>query len=232
MKILDFDAGNTFVKWRLVGSSLRGRVSHNDLHTVEWPEAIDRVRVASVAGEAVSEALKAFVRQRWQFDAEFAETSAAVAGVTNSYTDPSRMGVDRWLAMLSAWNQAKAACWVVDCGSAITVEQLDRHGRHLGGYIIPGIQLISHNLLSNTAEIIVDHSIQGFNSSPGVNTSEAVQHGINLLLEALAEKIMRESKGQPVYVTGGDGALFCSLVDGAIWCPDLVMDGLPLAIGG
>jgi type III pantothenate kinase len=232
MRILDLDAGNTFVKWRLAGTALRGRISHNDLHKVEWPEAIGRVRVASVAGEQVSEALQAFVQQRWQLEAEFARTSAMASGVTNSYTDPSRMGVDRWLAMLSAWDRTKAACWVVDCGSAITVEQLDSNGQHLGGYIIPGIQLISHNLLSNTAEIIVDHSIQGFNSAPGVNTSEAVQHGINLLLEALAEKVMRESKGQPVYVTGGDGALFCSLADGAIWCPDLVMDGLPLALGG
>lgn len=232
MRILDLDAGNTFVKWRLAGTDSRGRISHNDLHKVEWPEAIDRVRVASVAGEQVSAALRVFVQQRWRLEAEFARTSAIASGVTNSYTDPSRMGVDRWLAMLSAWDRTKAACWVVDCGSAITVERLDSNGRHLGGYIIPGIQLISHNLLSNTAEIIVDHSIQGFSSAPGVNTSEAVQHGINLLLEALAEKVMRESKGQPVYVTGGDGALFCSLADGAIWCPDLVMDGLPLAIGG
>lgn len=232
MSVLDLDAGNTFVKWRLAGTALRGRVLHHELCKVAWPKGVSRVRIASVAGEQVNRQMSDFVLQQWQLKAEFARTAAQTAGVTNSYSDPSRMGVDRWLAILSAWDRARAACWVVDCGSAITVEQIDSHGQHIGGYIIPGIQLISHNLLSNTAEVRVDHSIEGFNSAPGVNTSEAVQHGINLLLEALAEKVMRESGGQPVYVTGGDGELFCSLANGATWCPDLVMDGLSLAIGG
>ncbi|WP_428036927.1 type III pantothenate kinase [Amphritea sp.] len=231
MNILDLDAGNTFVKWRVAGTGLRGRVRHNELDSVAWPAVIDRVRVASVAGDRVNQALRDFVRQRWQLLPEFAVTSASACGVVNSYADPSRMGVDRWLAILSAWQRSQRACWVVDCGSAITVEQLDDAGQHWGGYIMPGIQLMSRNLLSNTAEIMVDHSIAGFNATPGVNTTEAVQHGLSLLLLSLAEKVMRQAAGQPVYVTGGDGELFCSLVEGAIWCPDLVMDGLSLAIG-
>lgn len=231
MSVLDLDAGNTFIKWRLSGSECRGRLRHSELALGEWPEDVSRVRVASVAGEQVNRTLHDFIMERWHLSPEFAITQAAAGGVRNSYNDPSRMGVDRWLAMLSAWHQAQQACWVVDCGSAITVEQLDCRGQHLGGYIIPGMQLMGRNLLSNTAEIVVDHSIEGFNAAPGVNTSEAVQHGLNLLLASLAEKVMRCAAGQPVYVTGGDGPLFCSLVDGAVLCPDLVLDGLPLALG-
>ncbi|SEQ93726.1 type III pantothenate kinase [Amphritea atlantica] len=231
MNILDLDAGNTFVKWRIAGTVLGGRARHNELDSIDWPESVGRIRIASVAGDRINQALREFVQQRWQLQPEFAETQAAACGVVNSYSDPARMGVDRWLAILSAWQQAGAACWVVDCGSAITIEQLDDYGRHLGGYIMPGLQLMGRNLLSNTAQVIVDHSIEGFCSAPGVNTSEAVQHGVNLLLQALAEKVMRSAAGQPVFVTGGDGELFCSLVDGAIWCPDLVLDGLSLALG-
>lgn len=230
MIVLDIDAGNTFIKWRFKELGLQGRIRHGELEQQKWPGQVDRVLVASVAGEPVNNAIADFVKRRWGVVAEFARTESFKAGVTNSYADPSRMGVDRWLAMLSAWDRSKAGCWVVDCGSAITVEQLDDSGCHVGGYIIPGIQLMSRNLLSNTAEIVVDHSIDRFDASPGVNTSEAVQHGINLLLSALAEKVMRESAGQPVYVTGGDGELFCSLANGALWCPDLVMDGLSLAL--
>ncbi|MBN0988082.1 type III pantothenate kinase [Amphritea pacifica] len=231
MNILDLDVGNTFVKWRLYGSAVRGRVAHQELDSAAWPEAVERVRIASVAGDQINRQLCDFVQQRWQLQPEFAETQAVACGVVNSYSDPLRMGVDRWLAILSAWQQADAACWVVDCGSAITVEQLDDYGHHLGGYIMPGLQLMGRNLLSNTAKVIVDHSIEGFCSAPGVNTSEAVQHGLHLLLQSLAEKVMRSAAGQPVFVTGGDGELFCSLVDGAIWCPDLVLDGLSLALG-
>ena len=230
MIILDIDAGNTFLKWRIRELGLSGRMRHSELEARQWPEHMDRVRVASVAGAEINGRIETLASSNWGVKAEFAMTESVRAGVTNSYSDPARMGVDRWLAILSAWDQAGSTCWVVDCGSAITVEQLDGNGRHLGGYIIPGIQLMSRNLLSNTAEIIVEHSIEQFDSSPGVNTSEAVQHGINLLLQALAEKVMAGAEGQPVYVTGGDGQLFCSLADGAIWCPDLVMDGLALAL--
>ncbi|MBR9868803.1 MAG: type III pantothenate kinase [Oceanospirillales bacterium] len=231
MNILDLDAGNTFIKWQVFGTSVRGRIGHHQLDNEVWPESVDRVRIASVAGERVNRSLRNFVQQRWRLQPEFAKTSASACGVVNSYADPSRMGVDRWLAILSAWQLARRACWIVDCGSAITVEQLSNDGQHLGGYIMPGLQLMGQNLLSNTAKVIVDHSIEGFSSAPGVNTSEAVQHGLNLLLESLAENVMRRAGDQPVYVTGGDGELFCTLADGATWCPDLVLDGLSLALG-
>ncbi|GGK84042.1 type III pantothenate kinase [Amphritea balenae] len=231
MSTLDIDVGNTFLKWRIEGQALRGRVRHADIVQADWPELVSRVRVASVAGDQVNQSLSEFVVRRWNVTAEFARTTAVGAGVTNSYADPSRMGVDRWLAILSAWHRTNSECWVVDCGSAITVEQISSDGVHQGGYIIPGLQLMSKNLLSNTAEIIVDHSIAQFNAEPGTNTSEAVQHGLNLMLSALAEKIMRSAGSAPVYVTGGDGELFCSLASGSVWCPDLVMEGLPLAMG-
>ena len=230
MTVLDIDIGNTLLKWR-ASAGARGAVKLSQMGAEQWPEQIKRVRVASVAGDDANQCIAEFTLQQWGVEAEFARTQSCQAGVTNSYADPSRMGVDRWLAILSGWHRARQACWVVDCGSAITVEQIDDQGCHIGGYIIPGLQLMSRNLLSNTAEIIVDHSLEAFDSRPGVNTSEAVQHGINLTFMALAKQIRGMAGDTPLYVTGGDGELFCSLIEGAQWCPDLVMDGLELALG-
>ncbi len=230
MTVLDVDIGNTFLKWRMVSENRRGAIRLDDLAKEDWPALVERVRVASVAGKDANQRVADFSRGRWGVEPEFAQTESRCGGVVNSYADPSRMGVDRWLAILSGWDKAKRACWVVDCGSAITIEQIDDHGCHKGGYIIPGIQLMSRNLLSNTAEIIVDHSAEAFESRPGVNTTEAVQHGINLTFMALAKQVREMAGDAPLYVTGGDGELFCSLVDGAQWCPDLVMDGLELAL--
>jgi len=232
MTILDIDIGNTFLKWRdaeAAGQVNRSRV--DDLEQAKWPQAVSRVRVASVAGDQTNQILSAFCLQRWGIEPEFAKTASEQAGVVNSYVDPSRMGVDRWLAILSAFHAGGKACWVVDCGSAITVEQIDDDGRHIGGYIIPGLQLMSHNLLSNTAEIIVDHSIDHFDTRPGVNTSEAVQHGINLMFSGLADSVARRAGEQPVFVTGGDAELFCAMHQQFIHRPSLVMDGLTLALG-
>jgi type III pantothenate kinase len=90
-------------------------------------------------------------------------------------------------------------------------------------------------LLSNTAEIEVDQSISDFNVLPGTHTSAAVAHGINYLFLALAERVAKEldgsRQGYQLLVTGGDGALFASLVDGATYLPDLVLDGLVWSVG-
>ena len=194
----------------------------------------ERLRVASVAGEAVNEDLRSWARGVLGLEAEFAATGAKASGVTNSYKDPSRMGVDRWLAMVAAYKRQQGACWVVDCGSAITVEQLSEDGVHLGGYIVPGLPLMAKNLLSNTAEIIVDRSIDTFEYAPGTDTSSAVQQGLNWVFRSVAHQLAREVS-VPVYVTGGDGELFAGLMreyhGDCQYFPELVLDGLAEVLG-
>ena len=240
MSVLDIDIGNSFLKWRLVEQSAQ-RQSGRCL-VADYPqvfsggllEGVERIRVASVAGTAVNSALQLWAREQLGLEAEFAVTGNKASGVTNSYEDPSRMGVDRWLAMVAAYKYQQGACWVVDCGSAITVEQLSEDGVHLGGYIVPGLPLMGKNLLSNTAEIIVDRSIDAFEYAPGTDTSSAVQQGLNWVFRSMAHQLAREVSA-PVYVTGGDGELFTRLMSEhhgeCQYLPELVLDGLAEVLG-
>jgi type III pantothenate kinase len=240
--ILEIDAGNTFIKWRVVGDE--GAIEAGRLSAVEleggvpdcWAVSLTAVRVSSVAGDRVNESIKRAVGNVQSMPVEFAKTEAVRANVVNSYEDPSRMGVDRWLAMLAAFNDCREPCCVVDCGSAITIDYVDGDGRHLGGYIMPGLQLMKKGLLSNTAEIDVDQSITNFDMSLGRHTSAAVIHGINYQFSALAEKVVadieRNGNVAKLYVTGGDGELFCSVAGRGLHVPNLVMDGLAWGLSG
>ncbi|GIS51801.1 MAG: hypothetical protein Ct9H90mP27_2920 [Gammaproteobacteria bacterium] len=40
------------------------------------------------------------------------------SGVKIQYKDVSRLGVDRWLAMLAAFNQSNGPCLILDSGTA------------------------------------------------------------------------------------------------------------------
>ncbi len=232
--ILEIDAGNTFIKWRLLGEKAvvdRGRF----LTQSEWivPDSwsvISQARISSVAGEQVNQRLVALLQCSSSIAPQFAATCATCAGVTNSYSEPKRMGVDRWLVMLAAYNDCGRACCIVDCGSAITVDYVAENGRHLGGYIIPGLRLMNESLLANTAEIKVDQTIKHFDLSPGTHTSSAVVHGVNYMFKALCEKIQADLQamgdGYELYITGGDGELFHRLIGEGEYSPDLVMDGL------
>ncbi|MFC6670892.1 type III pantothenate kinase [Marinobacterium aestuariivivens] len=136
--ILDIDVGNTFLKWRCSepgGIAVRGRLLTerlNDGMPAGWPENVDRVRVASVAGPVVAALISDYCRKRWGLEPEFARAGRQASGVTNSYSEPHRMGVDRWLAMLAAYNLGQGGCCVVDCGSAITIDFVAADGHHLG----------------------------------------------------------------------------------------------------
>lgn len=234
--ILEIDAGNTFVKWRLLDNLdvvKRGRFLTEQLSRsipVEWQEAVAEIRVASVAGKDINLQIEAVLSGYHSIEIRFAQTTGFCASVKNSYAQPERMGVDRWLAMLAAYNKVKRACCVVDCGSAITIDFIDVFGKHQGGYILPGLRLMKQDLLSNTAEIQVDRSISAFDLVPGRDTSAAVDHGINYLFLSLVEKVARDinkpMESYQLFVTGGDGQLFASLVEGGEYSSDLVLDGL------
>ena len=50
--------------------------------------------------------------------------------------------MDRWLAMVGAFQLRRNAMLVVDLGTAVTADLVDENGLHLGGYICPGLSLL------------------------------------------------------------------------------------------
>lgn len=231
---LDIDIGNTFLKWRLVSGPRvlqKGSVLTQEFGPEVFQSmaevAIEKVRVGSVASAERDERLVKACQCLWQLEPVFAKTTMQCAGVVNSYQDPSKMGVDRWLAMIAAYKAVNKAVVVVDCGSAITVDYLTAEGKHQGGYIIPGLRLMRESLLQNTAHVRFEKDETGGVTHPGVSTAEAVLHGSAYLFKALAHELKRDLSAEAdMFITGGDGALMHELVAAGRFEPDLVMDGL------
>ena len=73
--------------------------------------------------------------------------------MTSGYRDPERLGVDRWLALIAARERSKQPTVIVDAGSACTIDLLDSEGRHLGGYILPGLTAMGEALVRGTHQI-------------------------------------------------------------------------------
>ncbi len=231
---LDIDIGNTFLKWRLVSAGRvlqKGSVLTKEFTPAAFQSladlAVEKVRVGSVASAQLNERLVEACQRLWLLEPVFAKTTMQCAGVVNSYQDPSKMGVDRWLAMVAAYKAVNNAVVVVDCGSAITVDYLTSEGRHRGGYIIPGLRLMRESLLQNTAQVRFEKNETAGVTHPGVSTAEAVLHGSAYLFKALAHELKRELDAEvDMFITGGDGALMYELVSAGRFEPDLVMDGL------
>ncbi len=239
--ILEMDVGNSRIKWRFLskdGSCVfsgidSGALSLNSLERrVGKPT---RVRIACVRDQAFKQALRNDIQSCWAIQPEFAESCRQVGGVINAYDEPGRLGVDRWLAMLAAYNLVSGACIVVDAGSAITLDCIQGNGQHVGGYIVPGLQMQRESLLSRTS--ITLSGIASWDSdSLGVNSFDAIHHGILSMVTHWIMGICASRTGErwTIILTGGDSQvierhLYQHGIDtGRV--PALVMDGLAIAL--
>lgn len=235
--ILDLDVGNTRCKWRLTGDdgAVIGRGAGTGVPVIEVAGSLRRVRIARVAGETAE--WRQWASEQFGIDAEFARSTACACGVSNGYREPERLGVDRWLAVCAAFARERRACVVVDAGTTITADAVAADGRHLGGYIAPGLRLLGGAVVANTAEVVWQSGREaGASVGPGDSTQQAVSAGIAAMAAGFVERALRELTdrlaGQPVvYLTGGDGGRLRPLLPlDVIEAPDLVLEGLGLVL--
>lgn len=227
--ILDVDIGNTRIKWR------QGDQRFAALRSDDWqsqllaiPSAPERIRVANVGGADVAKQLIDNALAQWGVQPEFAVVSERAAGVQCCYTTPSRLGIDRWLALLAAYGACQGPAVVVDAGSAITVDAVGQQGLQLGGFIVPGLDMQRRALFADTSQVQVKEGWAGAELALGQDTLSAVHNGCLSMAVALVEQVLaRQLPGAKLFVTGGDAELLVQhLSIAASLQPDLVLDGL------
>lgn len=229
MSALDIDMGNTRTKWRFGKSA--GALPSPDLPTLGTQPT--RVRVATVLRNR--DALACSIAERYRVDAEFATTTAELAGVRCGYTNPAMLGVDRWLAVLAAWQRTGGPVIVISVGTAATIDFVDADGRHEGGHIAPGLRLLRDSLGRETASVRPNASIEPC-TAPGQDTQTAVSSGTYLMLTAFAKAAItgfsaRHGYDAEVLLTGGDAQLLADGLSVPVRCePHLVLDGLEIAL--
>lgn len=243
--ILECDFGNSSLKWRVLEGGVAGelgRCSYDDgfpfLDGLQG--CVSRVRVVSVATDEALAAFKLRLQQLQMPELEKAVSSPLAAGVKNSYERPGKLGADRWLAVVSAYNKYRCALLVVDAGTALTLDVVAADGVHLGGYILPGRGLMLSSLFSGTSKIAESEHL-AFSELTPVNTQQAVSGGVDLAclgaVVAQAER-MQGLFGEhyAVVLTGGDAGRYLEPLKACLKCQfiavesHLVLDGLGLVM--
>lgn len=252
--ILELDAGNTRIKWR-VRQQLKGSdewTTHAEGSVFAQQKApsvfielgkqleklpveeIKRLLVASVRGDGFRSVFSALMTEKWHLHPEYAQGSASFGALHNGYEDPARLGVDRWLALAAACQQVRTGCVVVDCGTTLTVDFVDEDGQHKGGYIVPGLHLM-REALTNRSKALATGEHAWTSSMPGRSTAAAIHNGILAMATGFLRDVQRQQADKPVmwFLTGGDAPMVAAQLD---WeckvCPDLVLDGLELVMLG
>lgn len=245
MSALLLDIGNSRIKWGVLDDGeihRTGHIAHDRIGdkglaalTSKLPRGVDAVFASNVAGTSFATRLSGVIGMHCNVDVHFARSEKAACGVTNSYRQPRRLGVDRWVAMIGAWAEFGRVCLVVDAGTAVTIDALDGSGRHLGGQIIPGVGLMAASLAARTSDIPnIQRRAAAQAGGTGMfanTTAGAVGQGaLNAVAGAVerAAGVLRDAAGDPaVILTGGDASRILKSLDADVdHRPHLVLQGL------
>jgi type III pantothenate kinase len=235
------DIGNTSLKWAQCDGGVPAgmqTVRHHgglpiDLHAAwELIGTPARILVSNVGAEGIAEALERACRVRWDRRPTFVVTEARSHGVAIAYERPERLGVDRWLALIAARRICTGAALIVDAGTAVTYDLLLPDGRHLGGLIVPGVEMMRDSLLAGTS---IPRTEPVESAEPwAADTAAAIAAGSIQAPAALAERLRDRLEAiagdrPEVLMTGGNAdRLLPAVAPPHRHVPDLVLRGLAL----
>jgi type III pantothenate kinase len=242
--ILLFDIGNTHTH---VGLANNQRVLRQiNLPTDAWAgenakagvtrlvgaKKIEGAVLCSVVPRATPLVHRA-IRRFWRINA-LELTARSLRGLGIDYPKPDTIGPDRLANAVAARHHFGAPVVVVDFGTAVTFDVVNRAGHYAGGIIAPGLAAMTDYLHEKTA-LLPKIRIREVTAVVGKNTEQAMLvgavHGYRGLVRELIAELKRElrAKRLPVVATGGYARLMAAkLPEISAVEPNLTLEGLRL----
>lgn len=242
--ILLLDIGNTNTHLGLANS--RRVVKQANLPTAGWFHGTANELVSGFAGGArlagaalcsvvprATPLVRQFIERRWRLPC-LELTPKTLRGIGVKYPQPARIGPDRLANAVAVRHHFGSPAVVVDFGTAVTFDVVDRAGNYVGGIIAPGLAAMTDYLHEKTA-LLPRIKIREIKSAIGKSTEQAMLigavHGYRGLVRELVLELKRELKVKrlPVVATGGYAALIGAKL-GVITAIDplLTLEGLRL----
>ena len=196
------------------------------------PSRVDVAYLASVASPglrvAVLDALAARCGR-----ISIARTQSRFGPVRIAYAQPHKLGVDRFLALLAVHAQGGGDALVCGVGTALTIDLIDRDGRHLGGRIAPSPTLMREVLHARAPQL---PEAGGAYVDFAADTEDALASGCDGAALALIERSLdaaREALGRTprLLLHGGGSDPLAARLPNATQVATLVLDGLAIWAG-
>lgn len=235
--IVLFDIGNTRTKFCIVKDDVREHsiaISNEKLSGNYLTEAFGgarKVLVASVGHNELADDINQWC-QRHNVIYQQVVSEAKKNGIVSAYEDYTKLGIDRWLAIIGAsYTFPQKNVLIIDSGTATTFDLLTSDGKHQGGWILAGVDMLITSVLANTTQVHANDNEQECTSF-GKNTSENVHNAawaatvgsVNMAIEESTELGINIDE---IIVTGGNRKKLSSLIHNkASVIEDLVFIGL------
>jgi len=184
------DIGNTNTKWKFEGNYFLS--STDNFEFGKLPEC-SKIWISNVSTRSF---------KLNNPDVTYIKSQARYKSLINIYNDPSLLGTDRWLGMISSYEMSQGKGFVLlDIGTAITIDAVNKEGVHQGGLIFPGLDKL--RLTFNNFQVSSIASI----SEVGQSTEDAWTIGtLSLIVNSINQKVNKLKLDLPdslIFITGG-----------------------------
>jgi type III pantothenate kinase len=156
--------------------------------------------------------------------------------IDKAYDTPLTLGADRVAAAVGATTLYPGQdCLVLDLGTCLTADLIDREAVFQGGLISPGLHMRFRAMHEQTARLplvdVPEEVEEKWPSPTGKNTRHAMQsgvlNGLSFEMNGIIDYYRRERPGIVVLMCGGDASSFESRLKPPIFVvPELVLIGL------
>lgn len=163
-------------------------------------------------------------------------TAALKTGIVNQYKSPLTLGLDRLAGVIGAKSIFPGKnCMVIDAGTCITYDAVDKDGVYVGGSISPGLNMRLKAMHSFTGRL-PDVDFSDYHDWQGYDTVSAmlsgVVNGTIAEVKAFIETYCLHYPELQIILCGGNAIFFDTRLKNSIFAhtlktePDLVLIGL------
>ena len=228
---LIIDIGNTLVKYavfnndQLVEILKTSEIETGKVNTLIKEFDIKNVIISSVRKE-----------MNWNLDVEVIHLSHKTSLPINlNYKTPETLGKDRIANIVAVSEEyPNKNAVVIDAGTCITYDFINKNKEYLGGRISPGLEMW-YKSLNEFTELLPKLSVSGKSKFIGDDTDSSifsgVEQGVLSEVDSLISVFRKENEDLIVVVTGGDTFFFENALKNSIFADqNLVLKGLNIIL--
>lgn len=176
--------------------------------------------------------LKNFLKNHFQIN-PIQVLSSKITYLPIFYKNIDKLGVDRIANCVAGINKYKKSLIIIDAGTAITFDVINKKGEFIGGVISAGMEIWNKGLNQKTSQLPCVKIIKP-NCVIGQDTFHCIQSGITFgyigMIKEIIKQIKKELNYTPkIIITGGNGKFIKEQIkEIKSYDPFLTLEGLKI----
>jgi type III pantothenate kinase len=230
---LIIDVGNTRIKTAVFEN---GKMIHNESLIYESfvSEAINIIKKFNCTNAIISSvgAINKSQIAKLQAEINLIELNYTTkVPFLNKYSTPKTLGVDR-IALVSAAisKYPKRNVLIIDAGTCITYDFVNKDGNYYGGAISPGLQMrykALHGFTENLPLLELSEICELVGNSTETSMHSGVINGVINEIDGIVKQYRKKNTDLTVVLTGGDVNFLANRLKNGIFAnPDFLLVGL------